>query len=404
MKIIYYSPHPYLYADIASGPGVHMREMIAAFKRAGHEVLPVILGEENKGKDWMREQDLSSETSFKSRIKSKIPTLLWETLKDFRLLRHDRRAKRKLKTAIHEFQPDLIYERGYYMMLSGIEAAKESGIFHIFEMNAPYPEERIMMEGSSLMLTKAARNELLQLKQSDMIVVVSSALSDYVLARLDGPSNKVVITQNAIHQLPESISDEMKTTLKTRWQINQNATVFGFVGSIFPYHGVDKLINAFDQLLSRYSNLHLLIVGNGHALSSLRKQVSDLGIGNKVSFTGGVSYHEAPQFIQIMDIAVMANSNWYGSPVKIFEYGAAEKAIIAPDVSPLRDALENGIDGLLVTPDQDNLVKAMIQLLEDHPLRSQLARHFKEKVLTHHTWDLMSNKILSTANQLRQLK
>ena len=96
----------------------------------------------------------------------------------------------------------------------------------------------------------------------------------------------------------------------------------------------------------------------------------------------------------------MANSNWYGSPVKIFEYGAAEKAIIAPDVSPLRDALKNGIDGILVTPDQENLVRAMITMLEDLPLRDRMAKHFKEKVIAEHTWDLMSERILETAKKM----
>lgn len=400
MKIIYFSPHPYLYADIASGPGAHMREMMAAFKRAGHEVLPVIMGEEIKGKDWIGQQDFKYETSFKARIKRKVPQLLWETVKDLRLQQHDLKAKRKLLAAIRDFQPDIIYERGYYMMLSGIKAAKESGIFHVFEMNAPYPEERILMEGSSLLLSKAAKNELKQLNQSDLIVVVSTALEDYTKARLLDSRHKIVVTPNAIDTIPQPLTEEEKSALKKRWNISENATVFGFVGSIFPYHGVDRLINAYHQLRKSRSDIHLLIVGNGHALSSLRKQVVDLGMQNHVSFTGGVSYLEAPALIQLMDIAVMANSNWYGSPVKIFEYGAAEKAIIAPDVSPLRDALENGVDGLLVTPDQENLVSAMSTMLENKSLREQTAVHFKEKVTAHHTWDLMSERILNEVNNM----
>ena len=400
MKIIYFSPHPYLYADIASGPGAHMREMMAAFKRAGHEVLPVIMGEEIKGKDWIGQQDFKHEMSFKARIKRKVPRLLWETVKDFRLQQHDRKAKRKLLAAIRDFQPDMIYERGYYMMLSGIEAAKESDIFHVFEMNAPYPEERILMEGSSLLLTKAGKNEQIQLNQSDLIVVVSTALLDYTKARLNGNGDKIIVTPNAIDIAPQVSSPAEKNMLKKRWNIPEDATVFGFVGSIFPYHGVDKLIDAFNRLLKTHAGIHLLIVGNGHALNSLRRQVMDLGIHDNVSFTGGVSYVEAPDFIQIMDVAVMANSNWYGSPVKIFEYGAAEKAIIAPDVSPLRDALKNGIDGILVTPDQENLVRAMITMLEDLPLRDRMAKHFKEKVIAEHTWDLMSERILETAKKM----
>jgi len=145
MKILYFSPHPNLYLQIPSGPGAHMREMILAFETLGHEVTPLIMG----GIEAQLTANGSSEnqTSFRERIKLFIPKALWASAKDINLNKFDLHAKSELQKAIKEFEPDVIYERANYAMVSGVEAAKEMNIPHVLEMNAPYPEEKAGMEG-----------------------------------------------------------------------------------------------------------------------------------------------------------------------------------------------------------------------------------------------------------------
>ena len=58
--------------------------------------------------------------------------------------------------------------------------------------------------------------------------------------------------------------------------------------------------------------------------------------------TGLVRHAAVGQWIRQMDIAVLPDSNDYGSPMKIFEYMAAAKAIVAPDYGPVEEGLNNG--------------------------------------------------------------
>ena len=394
MKIIYFSPHPNLFLNISSGPGVHMREMINAMEELGHEVKPVIMG----GIDAQFHSsgnDSKGSTSLKDKAKKFIPNRIWSILKDFKLTRFDQHAKDMLRKAVEDFQPDLIYERANFSMTSGVELASEMGIRHVLEMNAPYPEEKAIMEGKGLQHAFAVRQESVQLTKTDVVVVVSTALEKYVLDR--NPYALVIVTPNAIRKnfKPNGKGVQIREELS----IPKEAVLFGFVGSIFPYHGVDRLITAFTKVKG---NAQLLIVGDGYVLPELKQQANSSGVADLVHFTGGVPHSEVPSYLDAMDVTIMATSNWYGSPVKIFEYGALKKAIIAPDVVPVQDVMVSNEDGLLVAPTETSIAEAMNTLLNDAELREKLASNFNGKVMENHTWDQMAKKVISALERIKK--
>ena len=393
MKILYFSPHPNLYLGIPSGPGVHMREVIQGFEQLGHEVEPVIMGGVEEPLTTVVSEEAGS-PSLKHRLKPFIPNLLWQTLKDLQLMRFDKHAADELEEAIRRFQPDLIYERCYYGMTSGVEVARKQGIRHILEMNAPYPEERVDMEGKSLLLGKAKKKEQQQIQQTSRLVVVSSALKAYAEKISKGAAVKTVITPNAIRSGFEPPSPESIQAKRAALGIAENSTVVGFVGSIFPYHGVDRLIQSFSDLAKKRET-HLLIVGDGAVLEDLKRMSVELGLEGKVTFTGKVPHDQVFEHIGVMDITVMATSNWYGSPVKIFEYGAMKKAIVAPDVSPVRDVMTDQENGLLVNDSKEELSAAIATLMDDESKRESIANSFYSKVFSKHTWKKMCELILS---------
>lgn len=394
MKILYYSPHPQLPLDIPSGPGVHMREMIKGFEALGHEVQPLILG-------GLKSPDASAAAtaspaapSLKQRLKPFIPKLFWQTLKDFNLQRFDRYAAEELEQAVQRFSPDLIYERGFYLMKSGVEVARKLGIRHFLELNAPYPEERADMEGKSWLHSRAVKAERAQLELTDRLIVVSTALRDYAERQLQGTAAKTIVTPNAIDPDRFRISTEQRFEMRRNLSI-ENHTVIGFVGSIFPYHGVDMLIESAAEVLRDYP-VKVLIVGDGYLLNTYKQRTRELGIEEHVIFTGRVASDRIAQYIAAMDITVMARSNWYGSPVKIFEYGALGKAVIAPDVVPVHDVMTHGIDGLLIGPKTDELTEQLKCLLSDQQLRTRLGTTWSQKVQQQHTWLQMAENVLAS--------
>jgi glycosyltransferase involved in cell wall biosynthesis len=140
-----------------------------------------------------------------------------------------------------------------------------------------------------------------------------------------------------------------------------------------------------------------LVVGDGEILPSLKQKVEDWQLSQHFVFTGNVPHSDVYGYIQAMDITVMPKSNWYGSPVKIFEYGIMGKLVIAPDNGPVKDAMQHEMDGLLVNETVDGLVFQLNRAIQ-HPSQSaQMAAHFQNKIRNQFTWQHVADRILEAA-------
>ncbi|RME00798.1 MAG: glycosyltransferase family 1 protein, partial [Deltaproteobacteria bacterium] len=364
MRILYYSPHPHLNLMSPAGYGTHMREMISAFEREGHEVFPLILG----GTTRREGADAPPAPSPYTRFKRFVPPYLWESMRDLRLRRFDRHAGELLAREIRRFRPDVVYERANYLQDAGVRIARKAGVFHVLEVNAPYVEEKQLLRSGSALLGRARRIEGRQLRGSDLLAVVSSVLRDFFVERHGIPPEKFIVTPNAIHPPHLAVDPAQVERLREKYGLAERKLV-GFVGSIFRWHGVDLLIRAFDAIAPRYPEWSLLIVGDGEILGELTDLAATLAARDRIHFTGSVPHREVFAHIALMDITVAANSHWYGSPVKIFEYGAMGRAIIAPDNGPVRDVITPEEDALLVPPEVDAICAALERLIEDPELR-----------------------------------
>lgn len=389
MKIIYFSPHPHINMAAPSGPGTHIREVISGFEHRGHSVIKLIAG-------GVEMPNNTATIAFKKRTwKKLIPNIIWQSLKDYALVRLDKRLEKELLVLIEKEKPDFIYERAYYMMSAGYRVAKTYDLPYACEMNAPYPEEKSAMSGASLFLGRAKKNEVTQVTTSSRTFVVSSALKTYLEKNLGHASPKIIVTPNAVNPSNIHPDEAFQQTLRSEFGFDSKHKVIGFVGSIFPYHGVDNLIEAFAVIRRlQQHKIKLLIVGDGEILNTLKARTIELKIESDVIFTGNIPHAKVYNYIALMDCTVMARSNWYGSPVKIFEYGIMKKFIIAPDVVPVQDVMKHNEDGLLVADHLTSLQEALLYFL-NHPKESEsMANHFYNKVAENHTWQHVSDLVL----------
>jgi glycosyltransferase involved in cell wall biosynthesis len=96
-----------------------------------------------------------------------------------------------------------------------------------------------------------------------------------------------------------------------------------------------------------------------------------------------------------MDICVIPNATWYGSPTKLFEYGAMGRAVVASRVPPIQEVIEHGISGLLFAPnDKDDLLKQITSLVADRARREQLGTNLKKKIRTEYTWEKNTKSVI----------
>ena len=111
-------------------------------------------------------------------------------------------------------------------------------------------------------------------------------------------------------------------------------------------------------------------MGDGPARADLEALAERIGVAGQVHFSGNVPHHDIPAYMQLFDVALQTASVAYASPLKLFEYMALGRAIIAPDQPNLREILTDDVNALLFTPgEREPFMDALIRLCQDEHLR-----------------------------------
>ena len=120
-----------------------------------------------------------------------------------------------------------------------------------------------------------------------------------------------------------------------------------------------------------------------------------LNIADKVIFAGAIPYEKIPDMINALDICIIPDSNEYRSPIKMFEYMAMGKPVVAPNYEPIRSVIDDGKDGVIFDPmDKENLVRILNNVVNDEGKRKILGNNAREKILKQHLWKHNAQKVL----------
>jgi glycosyltransferase involved in cell wall biosynthesis len=149
----------------------------------------------------------------------------------------------------------------------------------------------------------------------------------------------------------------------------------GFVGSFFFQQGVNTLIDSAPRILQKFRNTRFLLVGDGPMMEAYKQKVNREGLERAFIFTGHIPYRKVPEYIGVMDICVaphLKDTN-QASPVKIFDYMACGKPIVASDLEVVREIIERCGCTVLVSPEQpDELARAILSLIEGRQIREEM--------------------------------
>jgi len=386
MKIVYIVSSPHLNIQKNTGYGRHIRETVSGLEALGHSVkiIEASLAHSNEQSD----SNTKTSAGF-STFKKYIPNVGWETMKDLNFLRLDMDFRKRVKKFISEENPDVIYERTSY--LSNLISLKSHvDLPWVLEVNAPIVEKRISFSGNSVLTGFARRLEFEKYSAASKLFCVSDVLASYLSKEFKVEPGKIVTNHNGVDVEVFSPGSDRP---------EGGAIVFGFVGSIMPYHGIESLMNSFYKLYTQFKNIRLMIVGDGYNLGELRAKSISEGLENVIQFTGGIKYKDIPAYIEEMDVCIMPKSNWYGSPVKLFEYGALSKSVIAPKTPAVEEIIEDRVDGILVNSDEQ-LFEAMKELYQAENLRHELGQNLRSKLLSRYKWEDNVRKIADSLEAL----
>lgn len=296
----------------------------------------------------------------------------------------------RLKKELQHSPYDLLYERYALYSLSAAFLSDRLMIPFVLEVNDATFVDRVRPLSFQKL---AVRFERYIFAKADVIITISKNLEKMIVA--------MGVDNEKVHVLPNAVDPSLfvncrsSQDLRQQLDLKKGHKVLGFVGKVVPWHGLDLLLGQLDSLIEFDRNLRLLIVGDCSHSDLIVKQ----DLEPYIVFTGEVPYSQVPSYLDVMDIVILPHSNDYGSPMKLFEYMASGRIVVAPDLGPIREIIDHGVHGILFEAgNSTDMVDAIC-----HGLRiidSDMGQRAKNKVFSEHTWQNNAEAVLSLYSKI----
>lgn len=387
------------YLGEVSGPQLHTLAVINGLKKLGHAVRIFafqknILGWTDNLQDWFP------------------PKYGWSRSVIFRLFESGiRRIQSELRLPflglfdslhfadacrIHLRGYDALYERHGYMGFGGVLAARAMRIPLILELNGNIVKE---IDERGLKMSRIQRwlgrwITARTFHAADRIVVVSRSLKEVLEREFRIPAERIEVILNGVNI--DLFSERRDTGDEhARHGIN-GGQVVTFVGSFEPWHGVDLLVKAFRQVVDRIPESKLLLVGDGQQKALTVQETQRLGLEGRIKFLGRLPQEQVASILGLSKVVVapypFEYSDIVGSPLKLVEYMASGKGIVA-STAPIHEVIEDGVTGLRVPPaNAAALAEGIIKLIENDSLRNELGKNARERAKDF-SWDGVAGRL-----------
>lgn len=293
----------------------------------------------------------------------------------------------------------LVYERYSLWSDAGMVYAQQQGIPGLLEVNAPLIEEQ---DQHRTLCHRAAAETVAQRNFAAASAIL--AVSEEVAAYLHGAG----ATKERIHVVPNGVdwtrfadcSPVVDQELDT-----PRAFTVGFVGTLKAWHGLESLVEAFALLRHWVPDARLLLVGDGPLREPLAADLAARGLLAATHFTGAVDHSEIPAWLASMDVAVAPYpplEHFYFSPLKVYEYMAAGRPVVASAIGQITRVITHDRNGLLCPPGEPKaLASALLRLHNDRDLAQRLGQAARQTIRQQHTWDVVAKRILALATPVR---
>jgi glycosyltransferase involved in cell wall biosynthesis len=351
---------------------VHIQEMAEAFRELGHEVKLVSLIPTDRGQD---DAQRDARNPFWQRWVWRTP-LAYEAIQ----LAYNFAGVPMLAREVLRAKTDLIYERYSLFNFTGVIVSKLFAIPLVLEVNSPFALEQ-RRDGHIRLSGLAAWTERKICNLATRIVAVSTPLAR-ILEASGVRQEKIEVMTNGV-RLEHFVVRPPSTELRLSLGIGPGEKVIGFAGWFREWHGIEMLIEAFQISRLADEGARLLLIGDGPAMNGLRDYVRERRLTDTVIFTGPVPHRSIPPYLDLVDIAVQPAANEYCSPMKILEYMALAKPIVAPRQPNIQEILREGEEARLFEPrNVHSLAEALRAVADDADRARRMGARAREAIVT----------------------
>ncbi len=285
--------------------------------------------------------------------------------------------------------PDLVYGRQAYALLATLEQGAAPMVYEAHAL----PSRRAR---------RWAENRLFGHPRFTLLVAISQALADDYAATMPALAGRPVLVA---HDAADPVTDPGPPP--SPWPGRSGAAQLGYIGHLYPGKGME-MVAALAAAMPE-ADLHA-VGGTERDLATWRARCA--GLAN-LHLHGHVPHALVPAYLARFDLLLAPPApsvasaagreigRWM-SPLKLFEYMAAGKPILASDIPALREILRNGEAALLLPPGQVVVWAAAARtLLHDSARAADLGNRARAAFLAHHTWDARAARILAQLQRMR---
>jgi glycosyltransferase involved in cell wall biosynthesis len=211
------------------------------------------------------------------------------------------------------------------------------------------------------------------------------------------------VSPKRIAVVPNGVDTEMFTpsldvsSIRKHYGL-ENKCVVLFSGHLEDWAGLTLLVDLARTLDEKIPSSVILLVGAGASLTQLLEKLSEENLGHMITYAGIRPYGDMPKFTAVADVALCVFPDTpvshAASPLKLFEYMSAERAVVATRVAGTSEVLQDDCAILVSPEDTDAICVAVIDLCKDGERRIQLGLRARELIVAKHSWSKLAKQFL----------
>ncbi|KPL23828.1 MAG: hypothetical protein AMJ75_05235 [Phycisphaerae bacterium SM1_79] len=218
-------------------------------------------------------------------------------------------------------------------------------------------------------------------KRTDFFISVADAMTAQATAAGIGRAEQFMTAYSAIEEedFLQPISKERRREFRRKYGIDEKAVVLVTIARLFMLKGHEYIIESATELSKRFENCIWLFVGDGNLAGHFKKQVRELGLQEKVRFTGLLPPSEIPLAIQSSDVLVHCSLR-EGLARTLPQAMLCSRPAVSFDVDGAREVVNEHTGRLIEPKNVEQLTKACAELIKDDDLRDKLGKQGRESV------------------------
>lgn len=303
-------------------------------------------------------------------------------------------TERRLREITEREKPDFLHAHSPALnALPAIRVGRALNIPVVYEIRA-FWEDAAVDHGTSTEWGPRYRLsrslETWAVQQADAVTTICEGLRGDLAARKDVAAEKITVIPNAVDIEKFTTNGVADAALKAQLGL-QGRQVLGFLGSFYAYEGLNLLLDALPLMLQTNPDIRVLLVGGGPEEAALKAQAAQLGVADKVVFSGRVPHDQVQRYYELVDVLVYPRLSMrlteLVTPLKPLEAMAQGRMLVASDVGGHKELIRDGETGVLFRAGDAADLAAKVRGLLNAPARwPQLAANGRRFVETERNW------------------